>query len=390
MATTDFTNLITLTDAGWFDDADKAAYAYLTGTAGTNTITATGSAAMSAYAAGQKVHFIPAATNTGATTINITQSGASALGAKNIFFNGAACVGGEIRVNIPIILVYDGTQFNIINESRVVSATVAAHATTMNPWVAQVIVASGGAVTFTDIADAPYVGAVVWVKMNAAHVWTDGATFNVQGGANYTAAADDWIRIYATTVSTFEITIFKADGTAAVAGSGFTTGDVKLTLKTTADSGWVLMNDTTIGNGSSGASGRANADTVDLYTLLWNNTADAQCAVSTGRGANAAADYAANKTIALPKALGRALATYGAGSGLTSRVLALTTGVETHPLSIAELAAHDHTVTASNTAGSSFLAGSGFAQTGNTGSTGSGTAHQNMQPTLFLNTMIKL
>jgi hypothetical protein len=182
----------------------------------------------------------------------------------------------------------------------------------------------------------------------------------------------------------------------AWAASGFTTGDVKLTLKTTADTGWVLMNDTTIGNGASGASGRANADTEALFLLLWTNTADAQCAVSSGRGASAAADYAANKTIALPKALGRALATYGAGSGLTSRVLALTTGVETHPLITAELASHSHTIDtvySSDSGAVQFTSGSpnyatSVTKTSNT--TGSGTAHQNMQPTLFLNTMIKL
>ena len=90
------------------------------------------------------------------------------------------------------------------------TADVAANATTSNIWGAREIILTGGAVTFTDIADAPYVGAVAWVKQNAAHVWTDGAVFNVQGGANYTAAADDWIRVYATTVSTFEVTIFTA------------------------------------------------------------------------------------------------------------------------------------------------------------------------------------
>jgi len=188
----------------------------------------------------------------------------------------------------------------------------------------------------------------------------------------------------------------KVATTAFVAGAGFTTGDVKLTLKTAADSGWVLMDDTTIGNAASGATGRANADTVALFTLLWTNTADAQCAVSTGRGANAAADYAANKTIALPKALGRALATYGAGSGLTSRALALITGVETHQMTAAEMPAHTHTVTGftsfnasiNDTAEFGWTNGSGSVAT--TSSAGSDTAHPNMQPTLFLNTMIKL
>ena len=193
----------------------------------------------------------------------------------------------------------------------------------------------------------------------------------------------------------------------------FSTGDVKLTLKTTADTGWVLMDDKTIGDASSGATGRANADTVDLFTLLWNNTADAQCAVSTGRGASAAADFAANKTIALPKALGRALAVYGAGSGLTSRVLALAIGDE-------NMQSHTHTGTtgtesASHTHDSPYWtqgtgAGGGkFVSAGEpisgyvtsttesaahthsftTASTGTGSA-QNMQPTVFLNVMIKL
>src|SRR5205823_5859794 len=113
--------------------------------------------------------------------------------------------------------------------------------------------------------------------------------------------------------------------------------------------------------------------------LLWTNTVDADCAVSTGRGASAAADYAAHKTIALPKTLGRALASYGAGSGLTSRALAHVVGEETHQLTIAELAAHTHTGTSntgtSNTPGTVSFNGNSTAAAGWTSdSTGSGTA----------------
>jgi microcystin-dependent protein len=131
---------------------------------------------------------------------------------------------------------------------------------------------------------------------------------------------------------------------AAAVAALFTTGDVKVTFKTTADTGWVLMNDGTIGNAASGGTTRANADTASLFALLWNNTLDANCAVSGGRGANAAADYAANKTIALPKALGRDLAISGAGSGLTSRALASVLGAETKALIEANLPAHAHSV----------------------------------------------
>lgn len=88
--------------------AIKANHESLTSVAGTNTVTAT-CAGLSAYASGQSFEFIPAATNTGATTINITS-----LGAKNIFFDGRALVGGELVINIPARIKYDGTQFNLL------------------------------------------------------------------------------------------------------------------------------------------------------------------------------------------------------------------------------------------------------------------------------------
>lgn len=71
-------------------------------------------------------------------------------------------------------------------------------------------------------------------------------------------------------------------------------------------SGFVRANARTIGNASSGATERANSDTAALFAFLWN--ADANLTVSTGRGASAVADYAANKTIALPDFRGRAIA----------------------------------------------------------------------------------
>lgn len=240
------------------------------------------------------------------------------------------------------------------------------------------------------------VSAGVWkfLKFEGALVLTHNATSLILPGGESIATADGDIGIFISEGSGNWrcISYFRA---AASPNAGFITGDVKITIRTTADGGWVLMDDKTIGNGTSSATGRANADTSALFTLLWNNTVDADCAVSTGRGANAAADFAASKTIALPKSLGRALACYGAGSGLTSRAMAKITGTETHALSIAELAAHTHQETIA-TSGGGPSAVSGVAATGQaatdqfTLSTGSGTAHPNMQPSVFLNVMIKL
>lgn len=97
--------------AQWYPGATLAQT--LSSVAGTNTITAAAGAAYT-YSTTGLVTFIPANTNTGATTLNITPSGASALGAKNIFWDGAACVGGELRASVPVMLYYDGTQFHVV------------------------------------------------------------------------------------------------------------------------------------------------------------------------------------------------------------------------------------------------------------------------------------
>jgi hypothetical protein len=199
-------------------------------------------------------------------------------------------------------------------------------------------------------------------------------------------------------------------GDAAVLNSSafWSTGDVKITYKTSADAGWVFMNDGTIGNASSGGTTRANADTQALFVLLWTNTANAQCAVSGGRGSNALDDFNANKTIALPKVLGRALACFGSGSGLTARVLAEILGTETYTIAQANLPAVGLSFSANLTGpdpivsaadGASTLVGGGsfnahstneFSVSGTTSNMGSGTAMTNKPPLTFANVMIKL
>ena len=69
--------------------------------------------------------------------------------------------------------------------------------------------------------------------------------------------------------------------------AGFSTGDVKLTFKTTPESGWVMCDDGSIGNAASAATNRADADTEALYTLFWNSISDTYAPVTGGRGADA-------------------------------------------------------------------------------------------------------
>lgn len=105
------TDQVSKVNTAWGQDVDTAVYNYLTSVSGTNTITATGPAGLAAYAAGLKFRFIPAATNTGATTINITGTGA--LGARNIFSGGVALVGGELTIGVPAEITDDGTRFHL-------------------------------------------------------------------------------------------------------------------------------------------------------------------------------------------------------------------------------------------------------------------------------------
>ena len=194
-------------------------------------------------------------------------------------------------------------------------------------------------------------------------------------------------------------TAFVAAAVAAAVGALFTTGDIKPTIKAAADTGWVMLDDGNIGDATSGATTRANADTSALFALLWNNTADADCPVSGGRGGSAAADFAAHKTITLPQVKGRALGAAGTGTGLTVRALAKALGEETHLLTAAEsgLPAHIHGMAnggnpISTTPGSGASGGTSLGQTSISANSAADAAqaHNNMQPTVFVNWMVKL
>lgn len=195
----------------------------------------------------------------------------------------------------------------------------------------------------------------------------------------------------------------------AMLNAAFTTGDVKLTMKTTPDSGWIMCDDGTVGSLLSTATHNNDANKA-LFLLLWTNVIDTWAPVVGGRGGSALADWNANKKITLTRTLGRALAVAGAGSGLTSRALGENLGEQSHVLTTAEMPSHAHVLndpghvhllgqwfSDSGSGSPSRLANVGDAQqttTSTTGitmnTTGGGAGHNVMQPTSFLNAMIKL
>jgi hypothetical protein len=164
------------------------------------------------------------------------------------------------------------------------------------------------------------------------------------------------------------------------ADSVFQTGDLIFVGKNGTRDGFVRWNGRSIGSATSGASERANPDCEDAFLYLWNNFADGQCAVSGGRGANAAADWAANKTIALPSCRGANLIGFDdmgnsaasllgsapvvSGSGILAGSII---GANTHTILEAHVPAHVHTVSITSGAGTAHTHGLGTLATAGNG-----------------------
>lgn len=140
----------------------------LTSVSGTNTITAAVSAAVTAYATNQIFRLIVANTNTAAVTLNLTPTGASALGAKNVYKGGTTALGaGDLPVGAAIAVMYDGTQFQLLGgsgsgqmfgtatakaiswNSQTIAEDITVGATQNASSVGPVTISSGYAVTIT-------------------------------------------------------------------------------------------------------------------------------------------------------------------------------------------------------------------------------------------------
>lgn len=114
-----------------------------------------------------------------------------------------------------------------------------------------------------------------------------------------------------------QIQVLKANVLTIPAGFisyGYPIGDV---------SGWVELDDGTIGNLSSGATTRAKTDCETIFGIIWESTVEGWCQIfdSSGnkvaKGASAAADWAANRRIETPKIVNRFLMSGSANSTIT-------------------------------------------------------------------------
>jgi len=274
-------------------------------------------------------------------------------------------------------------------------------------------------------------GATKYVRVDAAATGFEGRTAaQVAADISALSAADIGVSVqeYSDTVSQVDAeagtstdrTTWTAErvaqaiaALAPAAPAAVPTGTVLDYVGSSAPTGYVLLSGRTIGNGTSNSTERANADTSDLFTLIWNNIADTEAPVldSAGtpvaRGANAAADFANNRRITLPDGRGRVVAgkddmggstasrITNAGAGIVGTTLGVAGGSQTHTLTTAQLASHAHGDTTYFFAGGGTIDTTGGASafstgSGSTSAAGSGDAHNNTQPTLILNKIIKL
>ena len=197
--------------------------------------------------------------------------------------------------------------------------------TTWNAWIDLVtsaniagLVATLGAATATKLTtgranwvgsgvEDSVVGQLAWRNYGNDHTIFDASKgLSPGGGAIDPANAQNpWATTHPTLMgwdglSTFGVRVDSARVADKIKGD---VGMVAHFARSTAPAGWLKANGGTIGSSASGATLRAHADTLELFTVLWADFGNAVLPIQTSagapttRGASASADFAANKRL---------------------------------------------------------------------------------------------
>lgn len=196
---------------------------------------------LSAYYDGLLIGFDANFANTGAATIAV--DGLAATTIKK--YNDQDLASGDIESGQKVLLVYDGTNFQMLSPSALGTILVndlspqlgapldtnsfamdesegsaVASAATADIWATDGnTVHITGTTTITSLGTAARIGAWRRVIFDGVLTLTDGANLNLPGGANITTAADDFAFVYAETTTLFKVLYFKVDGTPVVASA---------------------------------------------------------------------------------------------------------------------------------------------------------------------------
>lgn len=150
-------------------EADIANAEWLLNVAGTNTVTAATETIYTELAPGFLVRFIPAHTNTGALTLNV-----NGIGAEPVTLNGTtALVGGELVIGQAYLLLWDGTEWQIIGP--IVAESTLANA----EWLT--VGGTANAITGTTAVKYSALAAGFVVRLVPTATNTNTVTLNVNG-----------------------------------------------------------------------------------------------------------------------------------------------------------------------------------------------------------------
>lgn len=308
-------------------------------TGAANAYVLTPDAALAAYVVGERYSFRATFANTGAATLNISALGAKAI-KKMTSAGKVSLVAGDVQSGQPVTVEYDGIDMILTTPAAASSegapaGSVVAFAGSAAPvgW----LLCDGSAVSRTTYA-------VLFAAIATAYGAGDGSTtFNLPDLRGRTAVGKD-----------------DMGGTPAN----------RLQVATTIS--------TTSGSASATVASAANL-AIGMFVLSANIppgttiTAISGTAVTLSTSATATASGTATRFSVLPDA----------------QSLGASGGSQVHTLVIAQMPAHTHTYNDVLSAGINTMAGGGNLGTGNTGSTGGGQPHLNLQPSLLTNFIIK-